>query len=774
MKFLISNLKLLVRNFRTVTLINIAGLAMAFAVAVVVSSQTWYDLSYDRGYENSDEIFFAELSFKDDPNGDVWETFAQQLAAAIKDITPEIESYALLNWANDEARFRTEHEAEGAPEFILTTQEVSTGFMDVFTPTIVEGDVSRALTEPGRGMISRKNAERIFGTASAVGQILVSGEATYTIDAVYEDFPKNSSVTNGLLTYMKPNRPNNYNYKTYFRFDPANYDAVVEKANTLDMPVQEDGYKPYEGMTFHFTNLARHHLHGSAGGSGRFDTTLYMLVMGVIILAVAFINFINLFMSMAPARVRKINTFRILGSGRTALRLSLALESVIILAVAMVIGTGLVEWFSGSVFTEFFSADISPEANVPVIVLLAFVLAAAAFVMALWPARYATSFDVAVALKGSMVLAPRGVMLRNALITLQFAVAIFFICFATFIRVQYNYMERYSLGFQKENIVMVPMLPDSLSRASFEQELRRNPDVADITWSASPGNLGTQWGRDFEGKKVQVALWPATNNMLDFFGVRMVAGSGFSPEITSREQVIVNQKFLDTYGFTAEDVIGKTFETYRQDGLVVGVSEDVNFESLHNEVRPMVFVAMNTWNNQGLVKIAGGDTPATLRHIEETWNRFKPKNVEFSFEFLDAQLDARYKSELNMSRLIGILGLIAVVTAVMGVYVIILFNSRYKTREIAIRKVNGARIGEIALGLNRGMLIALGVATALALAPTLWFILGWVSSFAYKADVPWWLYPGAVLVVLIIATATVSWQSWRAATANPVNSLKSE
>ncbi len=255
--------------------------------------------------------------------------------------------------------------------------------------------------------------------------------------------------------------------------------------------------------------------------------------------------------------------------------------------------------------------------------------------------------------------------------------------------------------------------------------------------------------------------------------MEILAGNDFSPEIRGRDQVIVNQKFLDTYDFTAEDVIGKDFFTYR-DGTIVGVVGDVNFESLHNEVRPMVFVAMNDRATQGLVKIAGGDTPATLRKIEETWNRFKPAGMDFSLEFLDDKLDAQYKTELNMSRLMGITGLIAVITAVMGVYVIILFNSRYKTREIAIRKVNGATIGRITLQLNRGMLISLGIAMALALAPTLWFIRNWASSFAYKAGFPWWLYPAAVVLVLLIAAATVSLQSYRAATANPVESLKSE
>ena len=778
MKFLVSNLKLLATRFRAVTLINIIGLAVAFAVAAVVAIQSWYDLSYDRGYENSDEIFVAEMKFDAQPERGVWVNLNQQIPAVFKDVIPEIRAYAQSNGENT-VTFRREGVSEDSPGYNISSSQVSPGYLDVFTPVIIAGDALTALSTPNNAIISRKSAETIFGTENPIGQTLTSfGSEPVTIGAVYEDFPKNSTAINGLLTYMPPNRPNNWNYWTWFRLDPAECGNVMEKMQNVEVGEGDDTSSASEdGVSFHLHGIARYHLRGgvpAVGSSkGTLGNTLYLLIMGALVIAISFINFVNLFMSMAPARVRKINTFRILGSGKAALRMSLALESAITLVVAMALGVGLMSWFSSSVFTEFFSADISPTANVGVIVLLALALVVAAFVVALYPASYATSFDVAVALKGSMVLAPRGVMLRNALITLQFAVAIFFICFSVFIRVQYDYMQRYSVGYEKENIVIVPLLPDSLSRASFSQELRRNPDVVDVSWSAHPGRLGTRWGRDFEGKTVQVALWSTDFNTLDFLGVEILAGNDFSPEIKGRDQVIVNRKFLDTYDFTAEDVIGKGFFTYR-DGTIVGVVGDVNFESLHNEVRPMVFVAMNDWNTQGLVKIAGGDTPATLRQIEDVWNRFKPAGMDFSLEFLDDKLDAQYKTELNMSRLMGIMGLIAVITAVMGVYVIILFNSRYKTREIAIRKVNGATISRIIVQLNRGILIALGVATALALAPTLWFVRGWVSSFAYKAGFPWWLYPAAVVLVLLIAVATVSWQSYRAASANPVESLKSE
>ncbi|MDR2894727.1 MAG: hypothetical protein LBU97_04625, partial [Alistipes sp.] len=685
MKFFWSNLRLLANQFRAVTLLNLVGLSVAFAVAVVVAIQTRYDLTYDRGHQRSGDIFVMEITSIDDPGGDGW-AINQELPDIIKDNVPEIEAYCLLDWAGEET-FRAEGPGDDDPGHMLIVQDVSTGFLDVFTPTIVAGDATAALSTPGHGMISRKTAERVFGTEDPIGQTLKSAYSTVTISAVYEDFSENSSVFNGVLAYMAPTTPNNYNYAGRLLFDPADLDTVVEKMNSIEV-LKEEGSR-YSNQKYHLTELSNYYLHGSMRSKGRFESMLYMVVMGVLIMVIAFINFVNLFMSMAPARVRKINTFRILGSTRGSLRALLALEGVVILFVSVAAGTLFVEWFSTSALTEFFTADISPEANIPVLVMLGLGLMAAAFAMALYPARYATSFDVAIALKGSMVLAPRGVRLRDALIVLQFAVAIFFICFSAFIRMQYDYMSSYSLGYQKENIVIVPNLRDSLSRVSFVEELRRNPDVVDVSWSGRPGGLGTSWGRDFEGQRVQVSLWPTDINTLDFFGVEVVAGEDFSTEMTGKDQVIVNQKFLDTYGFTAEQVIGKEFGTYRT-GVIVGVAADVNFQSLYNEIVPMVFVPMPyDWATQGLVKIGGGDTPGTIAHIEETWNRFKPEGLDFSLDFFDEQLDAQYRTELNMSRLMGILGLVAVVTAVMGVYVIILFNSRYKVREIAIRKVNG-------------------------------------------------------------------------------------
>jgi putative ABC transport system permease protein len=397
-----------------------------------------------------------------------------------------------------------------------------------------------------------------------------------------------------------------------------------------------------------------------------------------------------------------------------------------------------------------------------------------AFLVGLYSSRYATSFDVAIALKGSFALSRRGVGLRNTLVVVQFATAIFFICFSAFVWMQYRYMSNYSVGYEKENIVYLPTMADSTSRATFAQELLRDPRILDITTTQPPGYLGNEWGNRLEGKEVAINVWPSEQNTLDFFGVDVVAGDNFSSGTGTRE-IIVNREFLRKYGFT-ESIIGKEFNGHR----IVGIVEDVNFESLHKPIGPMGF-AKTGYINDTFIKISGNDVPATLAFIENTWNDIpaeKRRNywgaLEYELKFLDDQLDALYKRELNTSRLIGILGAMAVAIAVMGVFGLILFNTRYKTREIAIRKVNGASVGGIALMLNRGMLILVGVGFVLAVPLALVFITHWVAGFAYRTPIPWWLFAAAGLLVLVIAVATVSWQSYRAATANPVKALMSE
>jgi putative ABC transport system permease protein len=780
MKFLISNLRLLARRFKAVAIINIVGLGVAFAVMLVVAMQVRYDLSYDRGFKNSRDIFRMEVDWSGYGGMGFMETTNYRIPELWKSRVPEVRDYSLVGWADNETFFQREGGGADAARHNIAITEVTSGFLSVFTPEIVAGNAETTFDIPGHVLISERAAAAIFGVDNPVGQVLTRGgdpADRYIVDAVYRDFAANSSITNGLFTRTEPDSPGNYNWRGYLLFDPADHNTIMAKiSDSMLLRDADDGR--YTKQKYALTGANDYYLHGSVGedSPGNLGFTTYLLVIGLVILAVAIINFVNLSMAMAPSRVRGVNIHRILGIGRGGLRASLSMEAVVMAAVAVVAGCLAVHRFSTSVFTDFFSADLTLENNIPLVALCAAGLLAVAFLVGVYSSNYATSFDVAIALKSSFALSRHGAGLRNSLIVVQFTTAVFFICFSTFVWLQYRHMSTYSPGFDKENIVCVPAMADSVSRASFAQELAKDPRILDYTTSSTPGYLGTKWGRDFEGKEVTVSLWRADHNTLKFFGVKLLAGEDFSPE-AGRRQLIVNREFLRKYDFSPEDVIGKSLEG---DGVIVGVSEDVNFESLHKPIVPMVF-SIGGNGVQAFIKIAGEDVPATLAFIEKTWNAFPAEAQrawwgaqEWSLDFLDERMDALYKRELGTSRLIAILGMMAVAIAVMGMFGLIMFNTRYKTREIAIRKVNGASVGGIALMLNRNMLILVGVGFALAVPLTLVFIMRWVEGFAYKAAIPWWLFPAGGLVVLLVAVATVSRQSWKAATANPVNALKSE
>lgn len=772
LKFLISNLRLLVRRFKSVAVINVVGLAVAFAVMLVVAMQAHYDLTYDRSYKNSRDIFISEVGWV---GWEFDEYMNYELPGLWKERIPEIRSYCVSNRSNIAQRtMQIEGRGSESTGHDVIIKGVSPGFLDVFTPGIVTGDASGAFDAPGRCIIPEKLAATIFGGESPVGHVLVEAnnpEKRYIVDAVYRDFPANSSLGNDLYTQAAQTQQSQYNYLAYFVIDPADRDAVLAKMNDSTLVRDADPERFYAGERYALTNLAEFYLHGGAEGGGHLGLTLYLLVIGALILVVAIINFINLSMAMAPSRVRNVNIHRILGIGRLRLRSSLSMEAAVMAVVAVAAGCLLVHWFSTSVFTDFFTADLTLYRNIPLIAVCAAVLLLVAFLVGIHSSRYATSFDVAIALKSSFALSRQGAGLRNTLVVVQFTAAILFICFSWFVKVQYNYMSGYEVGYERENIVYVPALADSIAQASFRQELMKNPAITDYTLAMTPGYLNSIQGNEFEGKEVVYVSWFGDSNMLRFFGVEIVAGENFSPD-SGLEQIILNREFMRKYDF-GEDIIGKNFSGFT---TVAGIAEDINFASLHEPIKPMAFITYNGWSAaEVFIKISGSDVPATLDFIEKTWRELAPTDgTEYSLTFLYEQIDALYKRELDTSRLIGILGAMAVAIAVMGVFGLIMLNTRYRTKEIAIRKVNGATIGGVALMLNRGMLILVGVALVVAVPLTLVFITRWVAGFAYKAPLPWWLFPAGGALVLIIAVATVSLQSWRAASANPVNSLKSE
>jgi putative ABC transport system permease protein len=340
------------------------------------------------------------------------------------------------------------------------------------------------------------------------------------------------------------------------------------------------------------------------------------------------------------------------------------------------------------------------------------------------------------------------------------------------IKQQYSYAVNYSPGFERINVIYVDA--DKLSqndRMTFVIELVKNdPQISDCTsgWSV-PGLSGfTMRTSEFESKEISYSGWFVQENFMRFFDIPVIEGHDFmDTPIESWRQIIVNEEFLKQTD--TDNIIGKNFDGYD----IIGYSKNVNFESLHHPVSPLVLMK-DGYDIQQFVffKISGNETKKTIANIKSVWEKFSSE--PFEINFLDAQLAERYKRENTLANLLTVVSIIAVIIAIMGVYGLIALNIRKKEKEIALRKICGASLKDILLLLNRGALIQLVIAFVIA-APTAYYISNrWLETFAYKISMHWWVFVLCWLCMCLIVAVTISLQTYRAATKNPVEAIKSE
>jgi putative ABC transport system permease protein len=760
--------------------INITGLSVALVVFYIVALQIHYDFTYDKSYKNAGKLL--QFNIFDENTGYASTNINFQIPARIAQSVPEIEKYCMCAFWGEQ-KFDIDKDGSTTPDtYSINVARTTAGFFDVFSPEIVMGDTTGLFTGPGKVMISEKTATRLFGDENPVGKTIrlrYDDKQNLTIAAIYKDFPDNTSIPNGIFAYLPEYNETEWSFNAYFLVKKENRKSLRDKINTKEI-VGEEWIKyhednPGEKSEIRLSTPNDLYLNNAGkGGSKRINTTITLLAIGLLTVFIAFVNFVNLSVAMAPARVRSINIRKILGADKMALKLTIAMESVLFTLIAIIIALTAILYIRTSVFAkEMFAVDLSYDRHAPLLIAISLVLLFIAFLIGLYTMRYATRVDEAEALKGSFSLNKQSVKLRNTLITLQFTTAITLICVSTFIKQQNDYMLNYEWGIPRENIVFLPLSGLGSDSQSFGQELLRDPRIKDYSITRDiPGRIGMSWGREFEGKHISLRVWSVDDRFFDFFDIKILDGIKPVHMDTLKAQMVVNEAFLKKYEFT-NDIIGKDFDAFGP-GQITAVARNINFETLHEEITPMAFGVLAGWNsfNTFMVKLSGSDMKGSMDYLETTWKKFSKD--PFELHFLDQEMDKLYRKETNMAQLIAIFGLIIVVIAVMGVYGLILFNAKYKAKEIAIRKVNGSTENEIILLLNRSVLIPLGVAFLIATPVSYYAIIKWLENFAYKAPLHWWIFPLGGIIVLIIVVLTVSGQSWRAATANPVESLKSE
>ena len=606
----------------------------------------------------------------------------------------------------------------------------------------------------------------------------------FTIGAVYKDFPENTQLRNVVYTAIDPDyNINNFsssNWVCYLLLDnPAMADEVADNFNR-----HFDFKKIYhEGEQIRLVPLTDiYYMNETQDGgtfrSGNKEVTALLFGIALLIVIVAAINFTNFSTSLTPLRIKSINTQKVLGSSDTLLRRSLLIEAALISFMAWLVSLVIVWGLDWAEALPFIEADLSLVSNLPIVFLCGIVALVIGWLAGIYPAYYITSFPPALVLKGSFGLSPSGRKLRTTLICVQFVVSIVLIIGACFVQIQNSYMRNFSLGFDKDQVAIVELNETMYNKHhdTYVNRLKENPGIEDVAFAmekvGSKDGYNTNGG-NYKGKDFQYFIIIASSNFLRVMGIPVIEGRDFSKadELSDHVSYIFNRTAME--GLDMQ--VGDAFDSYSS-GHLVGFSDDVKFTSLRGGEDNIAFLVGNFGYSLPISYIrlkAGSDIHAVVGHIQETMRELDPF-YPFNIEFYDEIFNHLYRKEENLRSLVTVFSLLAIIISLVGVFGLVVFETQYRRKEIGIRKVHGATVGEILLMFNKAYLRIVGICFVIA-APIAWQgVRMWLEGFAYKTPIHGWVFLIALLIVTVITLLTVSFQNWKAANENPVNSIKSE
>jgi putative ABC transport system permease protein len=777
-----------IKSVKLSYILNLAGLAAAFATLLVIMIQVRYDYGFDKFYSESDKIFRIEFKSENDPSSPYLSRISRPLGEALIGSTPGIAAGGIVNEEGiSEIWIQGEEKTTSLSQKI---SKISEDIVKIFEFKILSGDTS-AFRNPNSAIISQSDAKILFTDRDPIGQVLEIKSYKYpvTVVAVYKDFPDNSNFSGELFVNIGDEYLTNQSEWSFTYFVKL-YDSGEREKVTNEMKeyfkttlypqesdsISEDFMRLSNIHDIYFSKDVRY----DTAKKGNINITHTLLSIAILIIIIAVINFINFAMAMVPLKIRGLNTRKILGSGIFRLRANLILESVIISLIGYGFALLIVQYFSGTTYSSLISADTALAANRANLSICAVIAILTGVMAGVYPAIYSTSFSPAVAIKGSFGLTPKGRRIRTILIAFQYIISVVLIIFALFINVQSRFMKRYDMGYNKENILNT-RVTNTIARqkSAFVAKLKENPVIKDVTFADGPllSNSKMGWGRMYKGVLVKYDCYPVDPNFISFFNITILEGRDFIEEdnLKSNGTIIFNEAAMNAYPFVVGEGMGGHTD---EPADIVGVVKNFNFQPLQYAINPIALYIFgtNTWRLQTFmfVKISGEYVKEAFNHIEKSMREFDPTIKDVNITFMDESIGKLYAKEDNLAKLILISSIISVFISIIGVLGLIFFETQFRQKEIGIRKVAGAEVFEIIKMFNISYIKLTFICFAAGSPIAHIILLKWLNSFEYKAPIPVWIYVASLTIVLTITVAAISLQSFRAATANPVKSLKSE
>ena len=784
--------------------INIVGLAIGIAACLLILQYVSFELSFENFHINKNRIYRVQQDRFD--NGKLstqWAGGAYAVGNSFKDAIPEIEDYVKIV-----QRDPVVTEVNNQPLKINKVVYATNSFFHIFTYPIVAGDKEKPLVEPFTAAISETTARILYGTTNAIGKTLrLNRKRDHKITAVFKDAPINTQLKPDILlsypTFIKIVGPND-NPETAWQWDGCltyvllrngadprivekKFVPVVEKFTADDMK------RSHSAVNYYLEPLTKIHLYShyisepAPNGDGK--TTYLLLGIAFFIALIAWVNYINLATARAVNRAKEVGIRKTVGSQRKQLIIQFLSESALLNVLALLLAL-LIVIIAIPGFNKLSGQNLSfslfSKTNFWLSLVGLFLIGV--FFSGLYPAFVLSGFKPIEVLKGKMTATTKGALLRKGLVVFQFTASLFLLIGTFAVYRQIQYMRKQSLGINIDQTMVVrppTVLNDSLytqNMNAFKETLNGQTQIKGVAISTSIPGQSVDWnaggiklvGTD-ESTVKQYRVIGVDHDYLKQYGIKLIAGRYFSKDFSTDDSaVIFNRRGFEQLGLDKpEDAVGKKIDFWGRQYTIVGITENFHQQSLREDFEPLIFRLIPDIRGYLSIKTPASKANATIELVKSNWDKFFPGNT-FEYFFLDDHFDEQYKADQRFGQVFGLFTLLAILVACLGLFGLASFTTIQRTKEIGIRKILGASVTRILKLLYQEFAILLVIAFVIAV-PLAWLTIGnWLRGYAFRINIHWSYFLIPFVFIVIIALLTVSFQSIKAAIANPVKSLRTE
>lgn len=758
--------------------INITGLAVSLAAAVLLLLWVWDELSYDRMHSKADRTYVMTAALGSDSE-DVWYSTPSSIATFGKNEIPAIEAAARVNDGGTEL---IEYQGK---RFQESVQNVDPDFFRIFDFPFIAGDSKLPFPNLHSVVISESIAKKYFGDTDPIGKMLQINKAdNFQVSGIIQDMPGNSSLQYDVLFPFELLGENgkralnsdwaNFNYETYLLLKPGSDPNLVSQQLTK---IHVDNNKEYADVLKDFKYglfpLLDLHLKGD---SQRYQQVQIFMVVAIVILLIACINYVNLVTARSSRRSKEVSVRKIVGANRMHLFWQFISESFVVFIISMILAIGLI-YLAMPMYRDLSAKDIVFSLfDYKVWALFGASMLVVLLVAGVYPALMLSTFKPALALKGILPGLGKSNGFRRILVVIQFSCSVILIVSTIVIGKQLAYIRQVDLGYNKENTMMFKRY-NFVNLETIKSELKNQPGISGVTASSLRLDNVQSFSTsiDWEGKPASMNQYTINQlsvdqDFLDVMGMELVAGNGFTKTAADSTNYILNETAVKQMGF--EDPIGKALTHQGKPGTIVGVVKDFHFQDMKNAIGPVIL--FTTWGKDNIyVRTTAKDAKLAVAAVNKLWKQYNA-DYEFDYTFMDDAFDRLYREDIRTGRLFNIFAGIAILLSCLGLFGLVTYTAETKTKEIGIRKTLGASVANIILLISQDFLKLVIVSFVVAFPLAWWMMNSWLDNYAYRTAIEWWIFAIAGFGAFAIAALTVCGKSLRAAQENPIKTIGTE